>query len=233
MAEDDPPLAEAQRARRFDELHPLHRHHLTAHDAGHRQPFDRPDRHKEQNDILPEEHHQQDDEDREGQGIHNVDDAHQHRVELAPEESRHRPVDHADGQGDKGGREAHAQGDPPAVQQAHQQVAAEGIRAQPMHRARGRSAQFQLLFLVAVRQQPGSDQAEDGHHGEAGEAEDGQLVLAQAQPSIVAEGGALLEGLGGFRGSGGRRAHPSSLTFGFIHAWTTSTTRFRAIIRTA
>ena len=55
--------------------------------------------------FLPKEHHQQNDEDDEGQRVKNVHGAHHYDVSLAAGEARDGAVKHADGQGDKSGAE--------------------------------------------------------------------------------------------------------------------------------
>src|SRR5208283_1608060 len=115
VAEKDPPAPEAQRPGRLDELHALDRHDLPANNAGHGQPFHGADGHEEQDDIPPKEHHQENHEQREGQGVKDVDDAHHGGVQHAADETRHRPVDNSDGQRDHGGAQADGEGDASAV----------------------------------------------------------------------------------------------------------------------
>ena len=150
VPEDDPPAAEAQRARRLDELHALNGQHLAPDDARHREPFDGAYREEEQEDVPAEEHHQQDDEDREGQRIEDVDQPHHERVHLAPDVARHRAVGDADRQRDEGGDEPHHQGDPPAVEGAGEEVPAEGVGPQPVLARRRDGAEVEVLLLVGL-----------------------------------------------------------------------------------
>ena len=78
-------------ARRLDELHALQAQGLATDDARHVQPVDRPDGDEDQHDVAAEDHHQQDHEKHERQGVDDVHDAHHDAVRGAAVETRRWP----------------------------------------------------------------------------------------------------------------------------------------------
>ena len=172
---------------------------------GHGEPLDGADGDEEKNDIPPEEHHQENDENGERHRIHDVDGAHHHGVELTAEESSDGAIDDADSQGDKGGGETDGERDATAEKEADEEIAAEGVGAEPMRATGGRRAEIEVLCFVAVRGKERAEEAGEGDDGEGRESEGGEFVFAEAEPSVVPEGVALFDGFvdrGGPRGDG-------------------------------
>ena len=130
VAKQDAALPDAQRLGRRDIFLPPDRQRLAAHDARHVEPQHRADRQEHQHEIAPEEHHQHDDEEDEGQGIEHVDDAHHDLVGLAAEKAGGGAVEHADHHGDKAGKQPDGQRDAAGHQRARQQIAADIVGAE-------------------------------------------------------------------------------------------------------
>ena len=133
--ENDAEGADAAGARRLDEFLLLDRQRLAAHDPRHGQPFHRADGDEQQEEVAVEDHHQDDDEEDEGQGIKHVDEAHHQFVDPAAEIARRGAIGDADQKADQRGDEADGERDARAVERAHQKVAADGIRAEPVRAA--------------------------------------------------------------------------------------------------
>ena len=222
MAEYDPPAAEPESAGRLDELHLLYGQHLPPDDASHREPFHGADGEEEEEYVPTEEHHEEDDEYREGEGVEDVDDPHHDGVDLAAQEARDGAVGHADRQGDEGRDEADRDRDPPAVERAGEQVAAERVGAQPVLPGRRDRAEVQVLLLVRLREHRarGAGEREDDEDDTAGER---QAVAAQPVPGVAPQGMAPVA-LGGFH---------SNLSFGLSHTCTMSATRFIPMMKPA
>ena len=92
-------MPDRRHTQRFGRLHvflPLEGQRLAAHDPRHVEPEHGADGQEHQHEIPPEEHHQHDDEEDEGQRIENVDDAHHHLVRPAAGKSRDGAIDDTD-----------------------------------------------------------------------------------------------------------------------------------------
>ena len=89
--------------------------------------------------------------------------------------------------------------------EADEEIAAEGVGAEPMRATGGRRAEIEVLCFVAVRGKERAEEAGEGDDGEGRESEGGEFVFAEAEPSVVPEGVALFDGFvdrGGPRGDG-------------------------------
>ena len=80
--------------------------------------------------MPPEEHHQHDDEEHEGQRVENVDDAHHDLVGPPADEARDRAIDHADQHRHQAADDADGERHPACHQGAGQQVAAARVGAE-------------------------------------------------------------------------------------------------------
>src|SRR5205814_4554171 len=116
---------------------------LSTDDSGHGQPGDRPYGDKEQNEVLIEDHHQDDDEEDKGQRIEDIDHPHHQRVDSATDESGCRSVEHADHQADEGGDDPDRERDARAVERANEEIASHRIRAEPVSTTR--AATYRIL----------------------------------------------------------------------------------------
>ena len=256
MPENDAGFSVAERAGRLDVLHLFDGENLAAHDAGHGQPLDGADRGEEQEDFahalhfvegmpaeerelaepyvdglhgLLEEDHHQDDEDREGERVEDVDDAHHDGVEFAACVAGDRAVGDADGQGDERGDESDHDGDASAVEDAGEQVASVDIGAEPVVGAGADGAEVEVHLTVGLREER-AEGAQEREEDEDHAAEDSDFVFAQALPGVLPGRAA---GLGCVRTrSDGCGAH-SNLSFGLSQTWTTSTTRLRVTMSVA
>ncbi len=253
MAENDARVAVAEGARGLDVFHFLHAHDLAAHDARHGEPLDRADGGEEAHDFanaleiaqqgelaqpgvegvhgLLQEDHDEDDKDRERQGVEDVHHAHEEGVGAAADIAGNRAVGDPDEERDHRGDEADHERDSAAVEQAREEVASELVGAQPVFCGRGSGAAREILVGVAV--------VEEGRHGDAGEGEHehedardhGQAVAPEAQPRVAPRRVRALGGGGG--DGGGRRGAHSNFRRGLSQTCTTSTIRLRAMMSTA
>ena len=115
---------------RLHEFLPLDRQRLAADDAGHVEPFHRADGDEHQHEIPPEEYHQQDDEEDEGQRIEHVDRTHHHGVDPPAEVARRGAPEHADQDRDRRRQHTDGQRDAAGHERTGQQVAAVGVSAE-------------------------------------------------------------------------------------------------------
>ena len=196
MAPDDCRRGQAERNRRLDKLLLSQGLHLAAHDARHGQPLHRADGQEEQQEVAPEDHHQQHDEYHEGQRVENIHQAHHDRVHTAADIACHSPPGHADQQRHRGGDKTHRQGNAPAIEDLGKQIATKNVGTQPVRRRGRRGPQVQVLVIVGVGRDPGRQQGQDHETDQHHQAEDRQAVATQANPGILPQGGALLHRAG-------------------------------------
>ena len=80
--------------------------------------------------LPPEEHHQHDDEEDEGQRIEDVDDAHHDLVDPAAGKTGYAAIDHADQHRDDAAEDADGKRDAPGDQRSREEVAAAWVGAE-------------------------------------------------------------------------------------------------------
>ena len=192
VAPDDRGGTDPAGPRRLDELLPLDAQRLAPDDARHVQPFDRPDRDEDQDDVAAEEHHQQDHEEHERQRIEHIDQPHHDAVDPAAEIPRRRPIQHADRQADRRGDQPDHQRDLPAVERADQQVAPVGVGAEQVSgrpvRRRHDGVPEDLVQFERDQQRP--DEAGQHHQQQHDAGGDGGLVAQQAPAGVAPQAAA-------------------------------------------
>ena len=85
MANHDIPGGHTAYLRGFDKFFAFEAQRLAANNTRHIQPGNHPDSHEDQQDILTEEGHQQDDEEHEREGVQDFQQTHHYRVYFAAE----------------------------------------------------------------------------------------------------------------------------------------------------
>ena len=123
----------AQRLGREHEFAVLQAERLAPDDARHVEPFDGADGEEDEREMAPEEGHQQDDEEHEGQRIEPVDQPHHRHVDAPAREARDGAVARADEQRDRAAERADDERYSARDHHTRQQVAAVriGARDQP------------------------------------------------------------------------------------------------------
>ncbi|KKA14521.1 hypothetical protein VP03_08060 [Sinorhizobium meliloti] len=184
---DDLPVGQTQRLRRSNELAPLKRQRLAAHDAGHIQPFDSPDHQEDQDEAAAEEDDEHHDEENEGQRIEDLYQAHHDVIDAPADIARGRPVYDADAERNETSQQADGDGDLAAQHHPDKQVAAIGIGAEgeifPRHLAldlqgtaivlrRDHLGVLELVCPVEIARGAGIDRLIGGHRGGEGFAVD-------------------------------------------------------------
>ena len=95
------PVANATGPGRFDIFHVLEPKCLATNDSSHIQPVHCTNRNKDQQDVPPENYHQQYHEKHEGQRVNDIDNAHHHAICRPAVVTRNRPVTDANQQADQ------------------------------------------------------------------------------------------------------------------------------------
>ena len=209
MAGDNGTPIEARGTGGLDEFLVLERQGLAAHDPAHGQPLDRADSHKDQDDVRPEGHHQQDHEEDERQGIEHVDKAHHHFVELATDVAGDGAPGDADHQRHEGRHKSDGQRDPQPDQQPRQQIAPQRVRPHQVTIGQRREPDVRLVdLIVGERAEPGANDGGQHQHGQGHHAGDGRLVAHEATPRVFPQAAALYGlGLGDGFGAGAGQDH--------------------------
>ena len=112
--------------------------------------IDGADGEEHQNEVAPEEHHQQDHEKDERERVEHVDEAHHQLVGAATEEAGNGPVGDADDQRNQGCEQPDRQRDAAGDECARQQVAAIGIGPEQEAAQAHRHVDDQAAALVAA-----------------------------------------------------------------------------------
>ena len=111
MVGEDADLGLAERDRHLDELAVLERDRLGADDARHRQPGHAADGQEDHPDVLAEDHHAEDHDERERQRAQDVDRAHHGALDQAARLAGDDAVEHAEDEGDDRGEHEEREGD--------------------------------------------------------------------------------------------------------------------------
>jgi len=169
---------------------------LAAHDPRHGQPFHCPDGDKQHHEVAVKDHHQDNDEEYERQRIEYIDEAHHDLVERAAHIARDCAIEHADRKADQGRHQTDRERNPCAIKHANEQIASDGIGAEPVRAAgvaddglvrppirRARHHVPILGFKTVLRQQRREDrhQRDDPQNNHAG---DGGFVGEQTSACI-------------------------------------------------
>jgi hypothetical protein len=131
------------------------REHLPPDNSRNGQPLHRPEGCKQEKNVLPEHHHQDNHEKNERIGIEHVHNPHHDHVGSAAQVSGGRPVYNADKEADRGGADADEKGYAKAPHAPDQHVSPQVVGPEKVSAVGSHRPQVQVVLIEAVGRENG------------------------------------------------------------------------------